>query len=223
MTRHKSLRLAWIGMIIFILVGCQTAYYTAWEQVGKEKRHLLRDNVEKAGEEQKAATEQFQDVLTQIQTLYKFEGGDLEKAYRRLKSDYEVSEERAQDVRDRIAKVEQIANDMFKEWQQEIDEMSSPELKAKSRQSLRDTQRRYAQLEQAMRRVERRMDPVLVKVRDYVLFLKHNLNAQAMGALEQEVGQIQVEVDSLIADLNKSIQESNSFLKEFNGASESHK
>ena len=46
-----------VGVLVMLLIGCQKAYYAAWEQVGKEKRHLLRDNVEKAGKEQKEASE----------------------------------------------------------------------------------------------------------------------------------------------------------------------
>ena len=29
------------------LTGCQAGYYAAMEKLGKEKRHLLKDNVEK--------------------------------------------------------------------------------------------------------------------------------------------------------------------------------
>ncbi len=106
------------GILGFILLvsGCQTAYYAAWEQLGREKRHLLRSNVEKAGEEQQEASEQFQDVLTQIQEMYGFDGGELEDAYRRLKSDHEESIDRADAVRKRIANVEQIAEDLFRDW-----------------------------------------------------------------------------------------------------------
>ena len=47
------------------------------------------------------------------------------------------------------------------------------------------------------------------------LYLKHNLNAQAVGALKQEVGQIESEVETLIKDIGNSIQEADSFLKNF--------
>ena len=53
-------------LIIFValftvisITGCQTAYYATWEKLGKEKRHLLRDNVQKASKEQEEASEQF--------------------------------------------------------------------------------------------------------------------------------------------------------------------
>ena len=37
-----------------------------------------------------------------------------------------------------------------------------------------------------MRRAERTMEPVLSALRDNVLYLKHNLNASAVGALQGE-------------------------------------
>ena len=36
-------------LILWLLVsGCQTAYYSLWETLGKEKRHLLKEEVQKA-------------------------------------------------------------------------------------------------------------------------------------------------------------------------------
>jgi len=76
-------------MILFLFVACQTTYYAVWEQLGKEKRHLLKDQVEKARSDQEEASEQFKDVLTRIKEMYGFDGGGLEEFYNKLKSDYE--------------------------------------------------------------------------------------------------------------------------------------
>jgi hypothetical protein len=56
------------------------------------------------------------------------------------------------------------------------------------------------------------MDPILQRLKDYVLFLKHNSNAQAMGALKKEVGDIETEVKRLIADMDRSIKEAEGFI-----------
>ncbi len=175
-----------VPMVLVILItfsGCQTAYYATWEKLGKEKRHLLRDNIQKASQEQEEASEQFKDVLTQIKEIYGFDGGELEDAYSELKSEYENSETRAEDVRGRIERVERIASDLFAEWEQEIGEISNPDFRSKSREQLSETRRRYSRLHQAMVTAEQRMDPVLQQVKDYVLYLKHNLNAQAIPTL----------------------------------------
>jgi vacuolar-type H+-ATPase subunit I/STV1 len=209
--------LIWIiGLVMILLVfslGCQSIYYSAWEKLGKEKRHLLRDQVEKAQEDQQEASEQFKDVLTRIKTLYGFEGGALEDAYEKLKADYEESEARADVVSKRIERVEEIAADLFREWEEELKEISDRGLRSKSAQSLKIAKERYGRLHSAMKRAESSMAPVLKRLKDYVLFLKHNLNAQAVGALKKEVGEIEVDVAALIRDMGKSIEEADQFLK----------
>ena len=205
-----------IFVFLFTLLlhnGCQTTYYAVWEKLGKEKRHLLKDQVEKARSEQQEASEQFKDVLTRIKELYGFKGGELEEFYNKLKSDYEKSESRAQAVRGRIGKVEEIAKDLFKEWEKEINDISNEQFRIKSSESLRNTKKRYAQLRLAMTKAESSMNPVLRRFKDYVLYLKHNLNAQAIGALKKEVSTIEIEIERLIQDMMKSIAEGDNFLR----------
>ncbi|MFW5854774.1 MAG: DUF2959 family protein [Thermodesulfobacteriota bacterium] len=201
--------------VLFPMIGCQSAYYAAWEKLGKEKRHLLKDQVEEVRSEQQEASEEFKDVLSRIKELYGFEGGDLEEFYEDLKSDYEDSLERSEKVSDRIEKVEEIAEDLFKEWEREIEEIDNPKFRSRSRASLQETRRRYERLHRSMIQAEQSMGPVLNKLEDYVLYLKHNLNAQAIGAIRQEVADIEVEVGSLIQDINRSIREADEFLKDF--------
>ena len=110
--RYTS-RILLIAAAVMTITGCQTAYYATMETFGVEKRHLLRDNIEQAQKEQAQASEEFKDVLTRIKEIYGFDGGELEKAYTRLKSQYEQCEDRANDVKKRIANVEQIAKDLL--------------------------------------------------------------------------------------------------------------
>ena len=49
--------------------------------------------------------------------------------------------------------------------------------------------------------------------RDHVLFLKHNLNAKAIAALQDVVINIEDDVAKLIAEMQKSIAEADEFLK----------
>jgi len=204
-----------IFFVIVALSGCQKTYYAVWEKMGKEKRHLLKDEVEDARIDQQEASEQFQTTLDEIKQIYGFDGGELEKFYKNLSSDYEECEERAEAVSDRIKKVERIASDLFKEWEQEIEMISNTRMKAQSKAALRKTKKRYARLHQSMTKAEASMKPVLKTLNDYVLYMKHNLNARAIGALKREVGSIETEVGALITDMNQSIKEAEQFLKDF--------
>lgn len=205
------------GLLLIVLAvfvaGCQTTYYAFWEKLGKEKRHLLKDNVEKVREEQTDASEQFTSVVERIKSMYGFDGGDLENAYQKLRADYEACESRAEAVRERIDKVERIAGDLFEEWASEIDTIENPKFRASSRASLQETRSRFDRLQRSMIRAEAAMMPVLNNLRDYVLYLKHNLNARAIGALKNEVADIEADVSVLIADINRAVQEADAFVK----------
>jgi hypothetical protein len=195
--------------------GCRSAYYSVMETFGKEKRHLLRDEVKKVQTQQQEASKQFTDTLTRIKEMYGFEGGKLEKFYEKLHADYKECAERAETVRQRIDNVQQISKDLFKEWGKEIEVMTDAGLRSKSKQALQDSKQRYRRLELAMSQAESSMEPVLRNLHDYVLYVKHNLNAKAIGALRHEVTNIELEVATLVQDMDRSIQEAQTFLRNF--------
>ena len=202
-------------LLIVILCGCQNTYYSVWEKFGKEKRHLLRDKVSEVQTQQEKASEEFKDVLTRIKELYGFQGGELETFYSRLRDDYDACETRAESIKKRIDQVETIAKDLFIEWGAEIDQITDRNLKLKSKKSLEGTKIRYANLKKSMDKAWSSMEPILIHLKDYVLYLKHNLNAQAIGSLKQEVIQIETEVGELILDMENSIVEADVFLRDF--------
>jgi hypothetical protein len=199
--------------VLLLSTGCRTTYYKTMESFGVYKRDILKENVEEARDEQKKATEQFKDALTRLREMYQINGGDLEKMYDRLQADFDRSQIRAKAVKERITKVETVATDLFKEWEQEIQSMENSRLASSSREKLRTTREKYESLHSAMKRAEASMDPVIAQFKDQVLYLKHNLNAQAIGALKGETLDIEKEIQQLIRDMNTSIQQADSFIQ----------
>jgi hypothetical protein len=182
------------------------------ESFGIHKRDILVDRVEEARESQEEAGEQFQSALDSFRQVVEFEGGELEQKYAKLNAEYERSEAKAQEVSDRIDSVEKVAEDLFDEWEAELEEYTSQSLRRSSENLLRDTRNRYSDLIRAMRRAESKMPPVLSQLNDQVLFLKHNLNAQAIGSLRGVADDLKVDVDILLKELQKSIAEANEFI-----------
>jgi hypothetical protein len=189
-------------------------YYSVWEKLGYEKRDLLRSNVEAVREDQEDVGEQFENTLERIRAIYGIEGGELVKQYDRFKADYDRSVAKAEELRERIGKVEEIATDLFDEWIRELDVISDPSLRRRSREQLSATKARYQRLSTALEKTESGLDPVLQRFQDQLLFLKHNLNAQAVGGLETEVNDIETEVDDLISDLKDSILQADAFIQQ---------
>jgi len=193
--------------------GCKTVYYATWEKLGVEKRDLLKKRVVAARDEQKEAGQEFKDALTRLKEITGFDGGKLEKAYNDLKSDYEDCNSRAESVHKRIRDMESVANDLFAEWEKEIGQIGTASLQAGSRQQLHDTRERYEGMHAALKSAERSMTPVLAQFKDYVLYLKHNLNAQAIASLKGTAASIQADIGNLIAQMNQSIAKADDFVK----------
>lgn len=196
-----------------MLVGCQTMYYGAMEKIGVEKRDILVDRVENAREAQQDAKEQFSSALDKFIAVTNYSGGELEKQYKLLKDEYEDSKSRAEEVRDRINSVEDVASALFKEWESEIKQYASAELRRASKQQLNTTRKSYSKLIMAMKSAEKKIAPVLAAFNDRVLFLKHNLNANAIASLKTQRLRVESDIQTLIKDMNKSIAEADTFIK----------
>lgn len=194
------------------LSGCETAYYNAWEKLGYEKRDLLVGNIEDTQEAQEDAQEQFKDALEQFRSVVNFDGGDLAKVYDKLSGEYEDSVAAADEIKENINSVEDVAEDLFAEWEEEIQQYSSAALKRDSQKKLRATRSQYSKLIRSMRASEKTMEPVLATLKDQVLYLKHNLNARAIASLKGELATVNKDVDKLIAAMQRSISESKAFV-----------
>jgi Skp family chaperone for outer membrane proteins len=198
--------------LLFTLTACSSLYYGGLEKIGIPKREVMVHRVEKARDTQEETKQQFKSALEQFSALTSFEGGNLEATYNRLNSEYEASVAKASEVRKRITDIEDVSEALFTEWQNELDQYSNAALKRSSQQKLTATQAHYQQLIAAMNRAEAKIEPVLAVFKDQVLYLKHNLNAQAISSLKGQLGSIKSDVSSLIAAMEKSINEANAFI-----------
>lgn len=212
----SSARIIFALALIVSLTGCAQTYYGAMEKLGIPKRDILVDRVEGARDSQSEAQEQFKSALDQFASVVQLPQTDLKTTYETLNSEYEQSRDAAADVSDRIEKVESVAKALFSEWEDELALYKNQDLRRSAEQKMRLTRQRYDGLMASMRRAEDSMQPVLDSLRDNVLYLKHNLNAQAIGALKSEFAGLEGEISRLIDNMNRSINESNRFIAELN-------
>jgi len=183
------------------------------ETVGQHKRDIMLDRVENAQDAQKDAQKQFKSALEQLSELITYDGGDLAEQYEATKEQYDASKEASEEVAQRIASIEDVAEALFDEWQDEIEQYSSNSLRRQSQSKLKDTQRKYRSLIKSMHRAQDKMSPVLAALKDNTLYLKHNLNARAIGALQGEYKSIKRDVEVLIKEMNVAINQSEEFIE----------
>lgn len=198
--------------LVLSLAACQSALYSAAEKIGFHKRDILVNRVELSRDAQGEAQETFQSALEQLTALIDYDGGDLEKIYKETDRNYTRAESAADNVRKRVEAVEDVAEALFKEWEAEIKEYGSASLKASSQRKLDATRERYAVTIGTMRASTRKMDPVLASLKDNVLYLKHNLNAQAVSAIRIEFETIERDIRVLIEDMQRSMASSQAFI-----------
>lgn len=200
-----------------ILSGCSSIYYGAMEKVGIHKRDIMVDRVKEARDSQNEAKQQFLTAMEQFRGVVNFQGGDLEKEYNKLSSTLQRAESGAVAVRSRIRSVEDVSEALFEEWVAEIKQYNSDNLRQASQQQLDQTKQKYDELIKAMKKAEAKLEPVLVPLRDQVLFMKHNLNARAITGLSGEVVTVQENVDQLVRDMESAIAEADSFIAALQG------
>ncbi len=187
--------------------------YSAWESVGLEKRDLFKREVSNVKDEQEDTQEAFKDALEQLKEVYAFDGGNLEREYKKLNGAYEEAAEESQEVHARIEKVDQVAKDLFVEWDEEINEIKTSDLRFRSTKQLSQTKERYGDLRRKLVKSEARIGPVLNRLHDQVLFLKHNLNAKAIAGLKVEGSKIESEISRLMKEMESSNKEAEEFIK----------
>lgn len=197
---------------LVLLSSCTQLYYKAQEKIGNEKRDILVDRIKKGREDQEKAKEQYKDTLEAFQAATGFKGGQTEEVYKKLKKEFDEAADRTKKVSDRIQSIEQVSGDMFSEWDKELSGMNNAELRAKSGGLLKATRRRYADLIRKMKAVEAKAKPVLKAFEDQVLFIKHNLNAEAITSLKTNVVKMDADVQVLIKDIELSTKEADAFI-----------
>jgi hypothetical protein len=212
-TRLSVVSLVILGNAILVAPGCSSLEYKIRESFGQQKRELLVDRVAEAKDSQEDAKVQFVSALEQFKALTGFDGGELETKYDQIKREFDRCNERATDVRKRIDSVEDVGSALFREWVVELEEYTSPQLKAQSEKLMRETRVSYENLISLMRIAESRMEPVLGTFRDQVLFLKHNLNARAIASLGGVSATLQRDIDVLVRDMERAIADATQFIE----------
>ena len=201
-----------LALCLAMFGGCSAPYYSAMEKLGIAKRDILIDRIKDTRDSQSRAKEQITSALDRFLAVTKADGGDLQRKYDELNREFSRCEGRAKEVRDRITAVEDVAQALFREWNQELKQYRNASMRRDSERELDRTRARYDELMRVMKRAAERMDPVLATFRDQVLFLKHNLNARVLASLSSTQREVEADVTRLIADMDASIKDAEAFI-----------
>lgn len=187
-------------------------YYRTRETLGEPKREIVVYEVNLACVSLQDSRDQFQDALERFKVIVSVDGGSLENKYYQLKRQFDGCQQKADAVKNRIRIIAEVSEALFVEWETELEQYSNRTLRAASRQQLKVSRQRYVRLAKALSRAEEKMQPVLLAFGDQVLFLKHNLNAQAIAAIQHEFVEIGMDISQLIQVMEVIIAEASDFI-----------
>lgn len=187
-------------------------YYTARESIGEHKRDIVVYQVEQACSSLQETRNEFEDALGKFRSLVNVNESALEHKYNLLNRQYQFCRSKSDSVTDRIRAIEEVSYALFAEWENELNEYTDRNLRNNSKQQLKAARQNYIRLIKTMRLAEARIQPVLLAFKDQVLYLKHNLNARAISALQHEFIEIGIDISQLIHAMELTIIEASQFV-----------
>ncbi len=195
-----------------MLAGCSQTYYGTMETFGKHKRQLIIDQVLRVREAQSDISNKFTMSLEQFQVSSTLRGALLEEKYKELQNLYAACDSSTGKLESEIDKLTNVLEAMYDEWQKELELYEDAQLRQASEDRLNRTMTRYDKLVMGFEKGTENIYPALKAYKDQLLFVKHNLNAQADGSVKQEFGKFQNQITSLLRQLDASMAECDSFI-----------
>jgi hypothetical protein len=196
----------------FFAKKIRTFIYSARESIGEHKRDIVVAHVEQACVGLRETKSEFEDALEKFKTLVCVNETPLDHKYNQLNRQYQFCCAKSDSVSNRIRAIEQVSEALFKEWESELNEYTNRNLRAHSKHQLKAARQNYARLIKSMQKAETKIQPVLAAFKDQVLYLKHNLNAQAIAALRHEFIEIGIDISQLINAMEQTIAEASQFV-----------
>lgn len=195
----------------------KNVYYSAKESIGEHKRDIMVYEVEQVCVDLQQTRDEFEHALARFKSIVVVHESPLDHRYNLLNRQYQFCRSKSAQVSNRIKAIETVSEALFLEWENELNEYSSRSLRYSSKQQLRAARQNYTRLIKAMRQAENKIQPVLTAFKDQVLFLKHNLNAQAISALHNEFAAISIDISQLINAMEQTIAEASMFVSSLIG------
>lgn len=190
----------------------KTVYYHARESIGDHKRTMVVYQIEQACTGLQETRDEFEDALQRFKNIIAVNESTLEHRYHLLNRQYQFCRAKSDAVSKRIRAIEEVSDALFTEWEKELNEYTNRSLRNSSKLQLKTARQNYARLIKSMHKAESKIQPVLAAFKDQVLYLKHNLNARAIAALQHEFIEIGVDIAQLILAMEQTIAEANQFV-----------
>ncbi len=213
--KSHAVLLAMLFVFVFV-TGCQSmqgALNRTKEIFGAEKRDIMVAEVKDAGSSLEEVKARFQSAAEKFRTVLTSTEGKVDEKDKVLKSEYEKASEKAADIQDSIDNVTRAAESLFTEWEEQLGQYTSANLRSISEQRKQVAMNQTMQFIDAMSVANKKAGPVLAAFSDLVLFSRHELNAQSLESLNSELASVDKKLDAFIREIDLSIDQADALIK----------
>ncbi len=212
----RSLPIA--ALAAFALSACQSSGYTSSLTLeGVDHQTDLAREVSRAMETQLESQEAFNTALDLI-TRFTEPRAEVDlDLHEDLLDQVDTCADHVADLEPQIADLQAVGATLFSDWQAELDQFSSPQIRARSEERMREVQVSFASLLEQLRATNQQTAAALVTLRDYVLFFNHNLNPRAIESLRSENAGVAEVIGTLNAEVDAAAEVTEAFLGSLQG------
>ena len=113
--------------------------------------------------------------------------GDAIEAHQELLDSLEISVERAANLRGTLAPMVSTAGEVVEQWNADLQEFTSPQMRALSAERLAETNQLYVQVHASLKAAADFYEIYNMGLTDHALFLGNDLNAISVASIEEQL------------------------------------
>jgi len=196
------------ALSLMLAIGWTTV---AAAQAGVKQAENLVKKTEASAKAITEAREQIKTTLDGYNALIEGNVEDTKKAYGNLQKEMDRSDDRAEDVGKRIDEMNVEADKYFADWTRSLDGISSPDLRARSEERMKDARSRYDQILATTGKAGDMFASFIQNLRDQVTYLGHDLNPRALASLEGDATKLNTAAESFFGKIDSAIDEATSY------------
>ena len=191
-----------LAVVLPVLAGLTACKGSSKQMVGLRRVDDLLGRIERVHVECELSRESARIALDTLHAVVAL-GTDAMASYAELVDALEVSEERAEALRAVIKPMDRAAEQVFEQWNSDLNSFTRAEMRKRSRDRMLDTRERYDAIITAAEPAREAYEELNAGLRDCVLFLGHDFNANAVAEIESDV----LALTQLASELDERLEE----------------
>jgi len=215
------------GKVFLVVAGmalsaCQSGRYTSSLSLeGADDQHDLAERVTTTIDAHKHAQEAFDAAYVLIAKFTQARTEVNQALYNELLDQVDECASGCDRIAANNVRLDDDAAQMFMNWNIELDQFSSLQLRTRSEERMQSVKGRFDVLSSRLHDTHARMETALVGLKDYVLFFNHNLNTRSASGLDFENESLAQEIRALNAEVEGARFQGNDFIDALQGGSAS--